>query len=183
MVDDTIIDLFWARNENAIREISDKYGGYCGAIARNFVDEEDARECVNDTWLAVWRSVPPNRPVNLKMYIAKITRNLALDRLRSSSAQKRGGAVTELLEELAECAAPDSAESEVEARELGKSIDLFLRTIRERDRNIFIRRYFYAEPLADIGEKYQLSSGSVSVSLFRTRRKLREYLEKEGFIV
>ena len=184
MEDDRIVALYWQKNADAVAETSGKYGAYCFAIADNILrSKEDAEECVNDTWLAAWNAIPPQRPRRLKLFLAKITRNLAFNRYHAGTAQKRGGGEIGLvLEELAECIVAESdVESAYEAKELGRSIDGFIRTLPERHGNVFVRRYFFTEPTAVIAKRYGLSENNVTVILSRTRKKLKEHLMKEGY--
>ena len=181
MEDREIIELYWRHSEQAIAESDAKYGAYCRKIAENILNNaEDAAECVNDTWLRAWNAIPPERPGNLKMFFAKITRNLAFDRYRKSAAQKRGGGELEvILDELSACV-PD-AQAAVEARELRESINRFVAALPRREGDLLIRRYFFAEGLEDIAARYGMTANAVSVSLSRTRKKLAAYLKKEGF--
>lgn len=184
MTDDKIIDHYWRREECAIRESDAKYGRYCFAIADHILySREDSEECVNDTWLRAWQAMPPARPGNLKLYFAKIVRNLALSRYAARVARKRGGGETALiLEELSEILRePDDVESEYMAKELSRAVNLFVRTLPERECNVFVRRYFYSETISEIADRYGLSVRNVTVMLSRTRGKLKHYLEREGF--
>ena len=181
MTDERIIELFWQRNENAINEVSAKYGSYCSVVCGNILENlQDKEECLNDTWLRAWNSIPPQRPKNLKMFLAKISRNLAIDRYKRQTAVKRGKGETEvILEELAECIShKDNVEDEVLSKEIGIAINEFLRTLPERDRNIFIRRYFYADSAEKIAKRYALTANNIMVILTRTRMKLKNYLMK-----
>lgn len=186
MDDHTIIDLYWARSQQAIAESEKKYGPYCHTIARRILDrEEDAEECVNDTWLRAWNVMPPQRPGVLSAFFGKLTRNLSLDRWRRLKAAKRGGSQVELaLHELADCL-PDhrTPDEELEAAETAAVISAFLRRQPELDRYIFVRRYFYLEPLAALGERFGLTEGQVKSKLHRLRKKLRAELEREGVAV
>lgn len=186
MNDQQIVALYWQRSEDAIRASQAKYGAYCHSIAASILaSPQDAEECLSDTWLGAWNAMPPHRPSRLGLFLGKITRSLACDAVRAQCAQKRGGgAYTAALDELAECvpAAP-GADQAVEDRELARTVNRFLHTLRPRDCNIFLRRYWYAEPLEDIGARYGLNVNTVKTSLFRTRRKLKAYLEKEGVIL
>ena len=185
MEDYQIVELYWQRNESAILETVRKYGAYCHSLAYNILrNKEDSEECVNDTWMKAWGSLPPNRPVKLGMFLAKIVRNLSFNRYKEKSAQKRGGGELPLvLEELAECLSEESgAESAYFEEELQRSINAFVRSLPERDGNVFIRRYFYCEPAVVIGKKYGLSENNVQVILSRTRKKLKKHLVKEGYI-
>ena len=186
MDDQSIIALYWARAEDAIRETSGKYGGLCQAITgRILASPEDREECLNDTWLGLWNAIPPHRPNRLRLFLGKITRSLACDTLRARLAQKRGGgACMVALEELGECVpSVPGADKAVEDRELARLINQFLYTLPERDCGIFLRRYWYVEPLEDIARRYGLNQNTVKSSLFRTRGKLRSYLEEEGIIL
>ncbi len=186
MEDEVIVELYWQRDEEAIRASQTKYGGYCGSIAQNLLaDRLDAEECVNDTWAGAWEAMPPHRPQRLRLFLGKITRRLACDVLRAKNAQKRGGGeYPAALEELGECVPPaPGVEAAVEARELEELVDRFLHTLPERDCSVFLRRYWYAEPLGAVAERYGLKLNTVKTSLFRTRKKLRTYLEKEGVLL
>ena len=182
MEDRAIIDLYWAREEQAIRESECKYGALCLGVARNIVhSREDAEECVNDTWVRAWYAMPPRRPNYLRAFFLKITRNLALTQWERTRAQKRGGGeVTAALEELREClSGGDSAEETVLARELGQIINSFLHTLPQRSCDIFLRRYFYLESTGAIAQRYQMTDSAVLMSLSRSRKKLAQYLKEE----
>ena len=186
MEDSEIIALYFARDESALRETEDKYGDYCLAIARRILESrEDAEECVNDTWLRAWNTIPPQKPDKLRPFLAKITRNLAFDRYRTRHAAKRGGGELSLvLEELEQCLpAAASAEQAAEARELEHSIQTFLQQLPSLPRSVFLRRYFYAEPVQHIAQRFSLKDGSVSMMLSRTRRKLKFFLQQEGYFL
>ena len=184
MEDSKIVELYWQKNADAIKETDSKYGAYCFAIADNILhNKEDSEECVNDTWLNAWNAMPPHKPTKLQMFLAKITRNLSFNRFNARSAEKRGGGeIVLVLDELAECLAGESdVESEYEARELGQCIRMFVRALPERDGNVFVRRYFFTEPVAKIAKRYGLTDNNVMVILSRTRKKLKTHLIKEGF--
>ena len=184
MEDDQIIELYWQKNADAISETASKYGSYCFAIAENILhNAEDSEECVNDTWLRAWNAIPPQRPGVLRMFLAKITRNLAFNRFHARNAEKRGGGETALvLDELGECLGGADAEAAYEAKELRRSIRHFVRSLPEREGNVLVRRYFFAEPIADIAKRYGLSENNVTVILSRTRKKLKAHLLKEGYL-
>ena len=187
MEDTEIIDLYWKRDERAIEETDRKYGKYCHTVAYNVLnDYEDSQECVSDTWLRAWNSMPPKRPSVLRAFLAKITRNLAYDRYRARSASKRGGGQTEaVLEELAEVVDLSGVwdpEDLYAAKELREAINQFVRNLPEREGDVFIRRYFFAEEISDIAKRYQLTQNNVTVILSRTRNKLRKYLKEGGFM-
>ena len=186
-MDDTqIVALYWARDEAALAESEQKYGGYCRAIALGILESrEDAAECVNDTWLRAWEAMPPRRPSRLDTFLGKLTRNLSLDRWRALRAQKRGGGQTQLaLNELEECLpdrhGPDEA---LEAKETAALISGFLRRQSELDRALFVRRYFHLESLQSLEERFHLSTGQVKSRLHRIRGRLRRELAQEGVAV
>ena len=185
MDDKRIVEFFWQKNPDAIRETDRKYGPYCFAIANNILcSREDAEECVNDTWLRAWNAMPPQRPSRLRMFLAKITRNLSFNRFQARTAAKRGGGEMELvLQELSECLAGDAdVEGDCEAMELAACIRRFVRELPARDGNVFVRRYFFTEPVAEIAGRYGLSENHVMVILSRIRKKLKTRLQKEGYL-
>lgn len=184
MEDSQIIELYWQKNTDAISESANKYGAYCFTIADNILhNTEDSEECVNDTWLHAWNAMPPQRPNVLRMFLAKITRNLSLDRFYARNAEKRGGGEIYLvLDELAEClASRANVEAAYEGKELAQCIGHFVRELPERDGNVFVRRYFFTEPIAAIADRYGLTENNVMVILSRTRKKLKLELMKEGY--
>ncbi len=185
MEDREIIDLYWARDEAAIRETDLKYGRLCTCIAGNILsNKEDCEECVNDTYFAVWNAIPDKRPNKFLAYIGKITRNLALKKYEYAAAAKRNPSAVTSLEELGDCVSGrDSVESEVENRRIESAIDDFLWQQDERKRNIFIRRYWYFESIEGICQRTGFSQSKVKSMLFEMRRKLRVYLEGEGIQV
>lgn len=183
MEDLQIIQLFWERSEQAISETATKYGVFLWRIARNILgSHDDADECVNDTYLRAWNAIPPSRPSVLRAWLGRITRNLSLDRWNQSRAQKRGGsAVDVLLGELSECVpSPHRTEQHLEDQALADALSAFLRTLPRENRVIFLRRYWYGDRLEVIAAGMDCSAGKVKSSLFRTRKKLLAYLEKEG---
>ena len=182
MEDRKIVDLYWARDERAIAESDMKYGAFCHALANRILSQqEDAEECVSDTWLRSWNTVPPQRPERLQQFFAKITRNLAFDRWRLLHAGKRS-AVTVALEELEEClAAPGGVEEPLRQKELSEALRRFLTGLSPRDRGVFLRRYFFVEATGEIAARFGLSETNVLTILSRTRKKLKEQLQKEGF--
>ena len=186
MEDTQIIDLYWARDEQAITESQRSYGAYCHSIAFHILyDRDDADECVNDTWLRAWNAMPPKRPGRLSLFLGTITRNLSLDRWKGKHTMKRGnGEMMLALDELAECV-PDgrSTEEAVEASELERLINEFLHTLPERDCNVFLRRYWYVEEYSEIAFRYGMNLNTVKTSLFRTRARLKSFLEKEGIVL
>lgn len=185
MEDSQIIELYWQKNADAISETSSKYGAYCYTIADNILHSiEDSEECVNDTWLHAWNAMPPQKPNVLRMFLAKITRSLSVNRFKARSAEKRGGGEINLvLDELADClAGGTNVEAEYEVKELEQCIRRFVRGLPERDGNVFVRRYFFTEPVAAIAKRYGLTESNVTVILSRTRKKLRLKLAKEGYL-
>lgn len=182
MENSEIIELYWTRQERAIAETQRKYGAYCYAIANNLLgDPQDAEECVNDAYLRVWNSIPPTRPNDLRLFLARITRNLSIDRLRARKAAKRDATVVsfdELENTLYRGEDVFSEQQSVEA--LQAAIDRYLRRLSERDRNVFIRRYWFCEDIPTIARKYGLGENLVSKILSRARIGLRQSLKKEG---
>lgn len=182
MEDHQIIELYWARSESAIEETSSKYGSYCGAIAyRILQDREDTEECVSDTWLKAWNAMPPKRPGKLSAFLGTITRNLALKRWESRSAEKRGGGQVSLALEELEGSIADPADSPEEQAILLDALNRFLSGLSPQARIIFLRRYWYLCPVEEIARMGKMSEGAVKMSLHRSRRALRRQLEKEGF--
>lgn len=183
MEDREIVNLYFDRNENAIRETDKKYGPYCKSIASAILSSaEDCEECVSDTWMKAWETIPPQIPQSLKSYLGRITRNLSINRHRKAHSAKRGGnSADTITAELKECI-PDihSVDSQFEEKELAASIDRFLSSLPARERKIFVRRYFFMEKNKDIGKRYGIKEGTVAVILTRCREKLREHLGKEG---
>lgn len=184
MDDSHIIALFWHRDEQAIRETQQKYGAYCTTIANNVLcSPEDSQECVQDALLRLWDTIPPQRPRCLQAYLGRITRNLAVNRLRSICAQRRGGGLQQLpLEELRDLASGQGdPPTELEKRRLADSISVFLRTLPPEKRRISVLRYWYAEPLSQVAAETDHTEDQVRNMLFRLRKKLKKHLEKEGF--
>ena len=185
MEDSQIIELYWQKNTDAISETSSKYGAYCYTIANNILRNiEDSEECVNDTWLNAWNAMPPQRPNVLRMFLAKITRSLSINRFNAHSAEKRGGGeIILVLDELTDCLAGGTdAEAAYEVKELEECIRRFVRGLPERDGNVFVRRYFFTEPVSSIARQYGLMENHVAVILSRTRKKLKVKLAKEGYL-
>lgn len=184
MEDQKIIELFFERSENAIHETQEKYGVYMRTAAGNILEnEEDIRECINDALLAMWNAIPPAKPENLRTYLAKIVRNIAVNRWRKQSAQKRGfGRVTEALEELGELSENEDAIGNlVENIALSDIVSRYLRTLNKTERTVFIKRYWLFMTVREIAEELHLSESNVKVMLFRSRSGLRELLIQEGF--
>ena len=186
MRDSEIVELYWNRDESAIVATADTYGGYCYSIAYNILyNNEDAEECVNDTWLNTWRSIPPQRPARLSTYLGKITRNLSINRYNRQAAKKRGAGQMEfVLTELDECVpSPMRVEEAVEELVLVSAIEDFLRKQYDVNRKIFVGRYWYLYSIADLAVAYGMSESKVSSLLFRMRKGLKKHLEKEGIFL
>ena len=185
LTDQQIIDLYFARSEDAIAETGRRFGGYLTAIAHSILQSwEDTEECVNDAYLKAWDSIPPARPYSLKAYLGKITRNLALHRYEKATAEKRGGGEIPLvLSELSECL-PDSASAEdrVNERMLADLLNRFLQGISKEQRIVFVRRYWYNASVSEIASDMGMTEGKVKSILHRLRSKLRLILEKEGIL-
>ena len=181
MDDLQIIELFFSREESAIRETDLKYGKLCRHIAQNILGNlEDTEECVQDTYLALWNQIPPLRPVNFSAFLCRIARNLSLKKLEYNRAEKRDTNADIPLTELEGILAADRA---VESDDLTALINTFLRSEKELPRKIFLRRYWFFDSVGDIARQFSCSESKVKSILFRTRNRLREYLKKEGIDV
>jgi RNA polymerase sigma-70 factor (ECF subfamily) len=184
--DEMILDLYWARSESAISETAKKFGRYCYSIAVNILqNNEDAEECVNDAYLKAWNAVPPKRPSNFRLFLGKITRNLSLNKCKEGRAKKRGGHEIDLLfSELEECIPSGSnVEQEYETKLAVDAINACLLTMDRENRMVFVRRYWYADSVKAIAKQFQMSESKVMSMLFRTRKTLKTFLEKEGVSV
>lgn len=182
MEDKEIIALLWQRHEDALAALTEKFGLRLQRLAGNILlNERDAQECVNDTYLAVWNTIPPQRPNPLSPYILRLCKNIAVSRLRSSTAQKRS-AYEVALDELGDAIGADTLEQAISARELGRAIDAFLDTLGPEDRVIFLCRHWYGDSVQQIARNLKRSESNVSVRLHRIRSKLKTYLTKEGLI-
>lgn len=184
MDDNDIIRLYWDRDDQAISATSEKYGRYCKAIAKNILgSEEDAEECVNDTYWNAWNAMPTHWPEQLAAFLGKITRNLSFNRYKRSHAEKRGGGeVALVLDELADCVSDrDDMEQIIDRQELAKAINTFVRSLSPEKRNLFVRRYWYADSVSKIAADYGMLQGTVSKTLGRTRKRLKAYLTERGF--
>lgn len=182
MDDSQIVKLFLERSEQAIAELSDKYGARCRRIAENVLgDREDAEECVNDAYLAVWNTVPPQRPDPLFTYLGRIVRNLAIKRYHANTAKKRNGVYDAALDEIADCIpSPGSVGEELDARETARSVNRFLSGLDRESRILFVRRYWYADSIDELAALFHTGKHNVSVRLSRLRKKLKKHLLKEG---
>ena len=181
MQDGEIIELYFARDERAIAETASKYGRYCTKIALNLLEDLfESEECVNDTYMRTWNTIPPTRPNIFKAFLAKITRNLALDRITEKNAQKRGGRVLESLDELSECVSSEEEVTDpIMLGETAELINRFLAGEGELSRVIFVRRYFYLDSVKDIAKFLGIGESRVKTLLFRMRGKLKGVLENE----
>ncbi|MBR0087662.1 MAG: sigma-70 family RNA polymerase sigma factor [Lachnospiraceae bacterium] len=182
MDDSKIIELFFERSEQAIIELSDKYGAVCRKVADNILNNRlDSEECVNDAYLGVWNTIPPQRPDPLLSYVCRIVRNLALKKYHENTAQKRNSCYDIALDEIADCIpASFSVEDEIMAKEAAEAINDFLETLDQQSRIMFIRRYWHADSLDELARLFQKSRHYISVRLSRTRKALRQHLKKEG---
>lgn len=185
MHDEVIVQKFWDRDERAISESKKRYENYCLYIANNILsDRQDAEECLNDALLAAWNSIPPQKPKNLKTYLGKLIREIAIDRWRKNKAQKRiSSEFLVSLDELEGIIGENEVDSSIEEAELSRLISLFLRSVRETERNVFVRRYWYCDSIRSICGRYGFGKSKVLMMLKRMRDKLTEYLKKEGYIL
>lgn len=186
MEDKMIVDLYWARSENAISETEKKYGKYCFQIAHHILpSSEDSEECVNDTYLRAWNSIPPHRPSMLKAFLGKITRNLALNRYKNLTAEKRNsGQIPAVLEELQDCIpGTDDPERIIDDLALSEIFNRFLGALSSEQRKIFMRRYWYLCPVKEIAAGLGVGESKVKMSLLRSRNELKKRLEKEGILL
>ena len=183
MEDKQIVDLYWSRSETAISETAIKYGRYCYYIAHNILhNNEDSEECVNDTYLNAWKAMPDQRPSKLSTFLGKITRNLSLNRWELYNAEKRGsGQIPLALHELHECIpSTNSADHLADDLALAEILNRFLAALPKEKRMIFMRRYWYLSPIAEIAADYSMSESKVKMSLLRSRNALKQVLEEEG---
>ena len=184
MDDAKIVRLYWDRDEQAIPATADKYGNYCTSIAKNILgNREDTEECVNDTYLNAWNSMPPHRPSVLSAFLGKIVRNLSFNRYKHYTADKRGGGeLSVVLDELSDLVSgKDAVEQEVDRKELVNAIDSFLDRLPADKRSIFVSRYWYTDSISEIAVRHGMNGGAVSMTLNRLRLKLHNYLLERGF--
>lgn len=183
MEDSQIIDLFCGRSQNAVAAAAEKYGTYCHSIAYNILENfEDSEECVNDTYLRTWETIPPLIPASLKAYLGRITRNLSLDRFRRTNACKRGGGnVNAALEELGDAVPGDNSSDQVtEQIVLRDALNEFLGGLTPQKRKLFLRRYWYFCPIKELAADFGMSESKVKMTLLRLRQELKQHLEQEG---
>lgn len=182
MQDSQIIELLFERDEASLKELERKYGAACYRVARNILgNDADAEECVNDSYLGVWNSIPPHRPEQLLPYVCRIVRNLAIKKYHGNTAKKRNSFYDVAFDELSECiAAPDSSWTDAATGEVGEYINVFLGTLDVLSRVIFVRRYWFSDSPEEIARLVGKSKNFVAVRLTRTRQRLREYLKERG---
>lgn len=181
MNDHEIIELYFSRDEEAIKQTDLKYGGLCRQISYNILNnQEDAEECVHDAYIGVWNAIPPTRPNHLLSFICKITRNQSLKRLESMTRQKRSQGILVSLDELAEILPDESVADGASDEEIGKLISDFLRSEKEDVRNVFIRKYFFFDSIGEIAKRYDFTESKVKNMLYRTRMKLKDFLIRQG---
>lgn len=180
--DERIVEMFLSRSEDAIRALDDKYGALCRSVAYNVThSREDAEECVNDAYLAVWNTVPPERPDPLRAYVCRITRNLALKRYEKNTAGKRICEYADAMDEIEPfLPSAENVEDEVETRELARLIEEFLDSLDRKNRTVFMRRYWFSDSYRDIAKRTGLTVKNVSVRLVRLRERMREFLTEKG---
>lgn len=186
MDDKRIVELYWQRDESAIAETQKKYGKYCYSVAYNILGHHhDAEECVNDTYLKAWNSIPPQKPQTLSVFLGVITRSISLNRWKMIRAEKRGGGEMELIfSELDEMFSSETTvQDEFENRALGEAISKFLESLSETERVIFMRRYWHCDSIKIISEAFGFGQGKIKMLLKRTREKMAVYLAKEGITV
>lgn len=183
MEDSRIIDLFFRRDEAAISETAAKYGSYCHRLAQNILSvEEDAEECVNDTWLQAWNAIPPGRPDRLGMWLGRVTRNIALNLWNKNHRKKRCAGMEQLLTELEECIpSPKTVEQNIEEKELTEMINTWLGTLPREDRILFLRRYWNGESVKELAGELAIAPGRLTKRLYRLRQSLKKRLEQEGY--
>lgn len=186
MEDQKIVELYWQRDNNAIQETKNKYGNFLFKIAQNILkNKQDAEECENDTYLAAWDAMPPNKPQWLSAFLGKITRNLSFKKLRAANTQKRGKNNTPFpLDELYDTISISHAfEKDIEASELADALNSFLDSLKIDERRIFICRYWYCDSISDIAQQFGFSQSKVKMTLLRIRQKLLEHLNKEEIYI
>lgn len=181
MEDQRIVDLYWDRNEDAILHTQRKYDSLCRTIAQNILGNlQDAEECVNDAYLKVWNSIPPQRPQSLVAYLSRVVRNISLDRYRHNHAEKRSRGADVMLSELEECLSDDSVVSFSNDEGITDALNRFLKTLDQENRILFVRRYYYMDSNEVLSKTFAVNENTVRQRLFRMREKLKEFLEKEG---
>lgn len=183
--DNAILDLFEARNEQALRETSGRYGAICRSVARNILGtEEDAEECLNDALFGAWNAIPPAHPQNFGAYFLTLVRNFALKKYAAAHTEKRGGGqMSAALDEISEIiASRDNVEHEIDKRAMLDAVTRFLGTLPESQRNLFVRRYYHASSVSELSEMFDMSENNIKVTLSRIRKRLCNQLRKEGLL-
>ena len=185
MEDNQIIELYFARNEQAIQETGQKYGAFCYRIAQNLLGaSEDAEECVNDTYFSVWKQIPPTRPENFKTFLGRITRNLSISRFRALRARKRYSEMEVMLSELNDCVpSPENVEQMVEAMQLSGYISAWLEVLPEEDAMLFVRRYWFGDEVRELAKRCGGTAAQMAQRMLKLRKSLRAALEKQGIAV
>lgn len=184
MDDNQIIALFFQRNEDAIRQTDSVYGSRLFRISQNILRcQEDAQECVSDTYLRAWNAIPPTRPNSLFSFLARVCRNLSLTRLDWAMASKRKAEIVALTQEMEQCIPDSRRDNSMEAKELGRLLNAFLETQSRENQMVFVRRYWFGDSPREIAERYGIKEGALIARLHRLRKKLAAYLEKEGISV
>ncbi|MBR6644113.1 MAG: sigma-70 family RNA polymerase sigma factor [Lachnospiraceae bacterium] len=185
MEDNQIIELFFRRDETALTETANKYGGFCLRIAMNVVNvREDAEECVNDTYHTAWNQIPPTKPDSFKAFLGRIVRNFAISKYRVLHAKKRFNGLEVMLSELSDCIpGTESVEQEMEAKELTEYINTWLAGLKPEDRALFVRRYWYGDEVRELAKKCGVSGTQMTQRMLRLRRKLKVFLEEKGVVL
>jgi len=184
VTDHQIIELFWHRSEDAIAETDAAYGGRLRVLSRRILqNQEDTEEIINDTYMKIWESLPPLRPQYFYAYIATICRHLSFNLLNWNQAAKRRAEIVTITDEMALCIPDASQERKLRGKEIGRALNAFLEDLPKDSRIIFLRRYWYADSVAEIAERYGMTESKVKMQLLRTRGKLKDYLEKEGISI
>jgi len=183
--DNQIIELFFRRDETALTETANKYGGFCLRIAMNVVNvREDAEECVNDTYHTAWNQIPPTKPDSFKAFLGRIVRNFAISKYRVLHAKKRFNGLEVMLSELSDCIpGAESVEQEMEAKELTEYINTWLAGLKPEDRALFVRRYWYGDEVRELAKKCGVSGTQMTQRMLRLRRKLKVFLEEKGVVL
>ena len=184
MEDQHIVELFWQRSEDALEQARTKYGRLLQQLCGNILDDpQAAEECVNDTLLALWNTIPPQRPAPLTAYVCRIARNLALKRYRDGRAQRRDSRKNLPLEELVQVLPVPSVEEQWDAKELAQAVDAWMESLKETDRVLFVRRYWFGDSVQEAAQRVGLRENTASVRLRRMKLRLRDYLTREGYMV
>jgi len=181
MEDQRIVDLYWNRDEDAILHTQRKYGGLCQTIANNILgNPQDAEECVNDAYLKVWNSIPPERPESLLGFLSRVVRNISLDKYRFNRAEKRSRGADIMFSELEECLSDESLAALNEDEGIVDAINRFLKTLDQENRILFVRRYYYMDSNEMLAKTFGMNDNTIRQRLFRMRENLKKFLEKEG---